>query len=75
MWENLEVPWWRKRFNRGRTALLALAMVIACFEIILVATKYKLQFAKHVPDLNYCHSYIPELYGMRTNKTDLSNFK
>lgn len=62
LYENVEVPYYKKFIRRTYTAVVALALLIVGFAIILQSSIYKQKFSDEVPDLTYCSTEIPALY-------------
>lgn len=63
VWENLEISKTRKLYMRGRTAIIAVVLVILSFIVILQAAIYKNIFSDSIPAKEICDEVIPTLYA------------
>lgn len=62
VWENLELPKRKKFWLRQRTLVVAVALVVIAFIVILQSSIAQKVFSSSIPDLTFCHSTVPNLY-------------
>jgi hypothetical protein len=76
LFENMEIPWWKKYFWRFVTNSVAFIMLLVCFVIILQGSIYKNKFSKQIPNLGFCSDQVPMAYGYKVyNETnDFSSY-
>ena len=73
VWENLEVSGPKKAYKRGRTAIIAVIMVILSFIVILQAAIYKNLFADRIPANEICDTVIPTLYANGSSSVNIQD--
>lgn len=64
IWENLEVSPFIKRFNRYRTYLLTIFIIVVCFILILFAANLRFRYSNQIPTDNMCEEVIPDIYTL-----------
>ncbi len=72
-WENLEVSRWMKYLLRLRTFAVAFVLLVVCFAVIVQGSIYKNKSSKQIPDLNLCHSTIPNVFAHKQNSSDYTS--
>jgi hypothetical protein len=73
LFENLEIPWWKKYTSRFLTNCVGFILLLICFVIIVQGSIYKNKFAGEIPNLGFCSDVVPMGYGYSTF-ANITNF-